>query len=155
VTIGWKAISRTYDPWLWEFNRIVISHFTSSQVESLRRGEWRRLDFAKGPKGLFGSLAEQCWTFGNRFRTSKPQSVCFFRSIFFVSACSGEVFLHFALSDISFWDWDASRNRVLYPQTVGFLASTDQTRSMFWETFSWFGCTASKISYPDPGCTQL
>lgn len=26
----------------------------SDQVESLRRGEWRRLDFAKGPKGLFG-----------------------------------------------------------------------------------------------------
>ena len=82
-TIGWKAISRTYDPWLLGFHRIVISHFTSSQVESLRRGEWRRLDFAKGPKGLFGSLAEQCWTFGNRFRTSKPQFVCFFRSITF------------------------------------------------------------------------
>lgn len=104
-------------------------------------------------QGSQGAVWILGWTMLNIWKPIQnlKTSICLLLQIyhFFFSACSGDVFLRFALSDISFW------NRVLYPQPVGFLASTDQTRSMFWETFSWFGCTASKISYPDPGCTQL
>lgn len=78
----------SWRPWCLLSRFYCVCHLDSPQVESLRWGEWRRLDFAKGCRGLYGSLASKSGRLGRLrsvkgrveqivFKVERPDPACF------------------------------------------------------------------------------
>ena len=122
VTIGWRRYLEPMIHYYWRYWDSDLISIIPGGVLTKRRMAAPGL--CQGSQGAVWILG---WTILNNAEhletDSEPQNLNLFVSFnlylpSFFSLFRWSFFLHFAFSDLSFWDWDAPRNRVYTPKLL-------------------------------------